>query len=216
MTGIRKVLAAVSVGLALTLVAAAPAAAQAAQAAGAAQAAQAAGAAQAAQAAGAAQAAQAAGAAQAARAAQADKLKLTVAGDGAEGVTIQATHTDGRRLEQVVRLVLTATGPDGQRIGPVQLDPQPEGHGFYSSGPVLSAGKWKVTVKSPAPLQSEATATVQARAAQSPPAPEPVAVTKPADAAGGAAGWWPFAAAGLVLVAAAMGVAMLFGRRRSD
>ncbi|MET8360353.1 hypothetical protein [Micromonospora sp. NPDC005171] len=182
MTGIRKVLAAVFVGLALTLFAAAPAAAQATQA---------------------------------ARAGQADKLKLTVAGDGAEGVTIQATHTDGRRLEQVVRLVLTATGPDGQRIGPVQLEPQPEGHGFYSSGPLLSAGKWKVTVKSPAPLQSEATATVQARAAQSPPAPEPVAVTKPADDGAGA-GWWPFAAAGLVLVAAAMGVAMLFGRRRAD
>ncbi|WP_435819117.1 hypothetical protein [Micromonospora ureilytica] len=187
MTGIRKVLAAVFVGLALTLSAAAPAAAEAAPA---------------------------AQAAQAAPAAPADKLKLTVAGDGAEGVTIQATHADGRRLEQVVRLVLTATGPDGQRIGPVQLEPQPEGHGFYSSGPLLSAGKWKVTVKSSAPLQSEATATVQAQAAQAPPAPKPVAVTEPAD--GGGADWWPIAAAGLVLVAAAMGVAMLFGRRRTD
>ncbi|WP_030489607.1 hypothetical protein [Micromonospora chokoriensis] len=181
MTGIRKVLAAVFVGLALALFAAAPAAAQAAQA---------------------------------APAAQADKLKLAVAGDGAQGVTIQASYADGRRLEQVVRLVLTGTGPDGQRIGPVQLEPQPEGHGFYSSGPVLSTGTWKVTVKSPAPLQSEATATVQAKAAQSPPAPEPVAVTKRADDGAGA-GWWPFAAAGLVLVAAAMGVAMLFGRRRA-
>ncbi|MEW1587774.1 hypothetical protein AB0283_20340 [Micromonospora vinacea] len=192
MTGIRKVLAAVFVGLALTVSAAAPAAH-------------------------AAHATQAVQAAQAARAAQADKLKLTVAGDGAQGVTIQASYTDGRRLEQVVRLVLTATGPDGQKIGPVQLEPQPEGHGFYSSGPVLSTGTWKVTVNSPAPLPGKATATVQARAAQSPPAPEPVAVTKPTDGAGGAgAGWWPFAAAGLVLVAAAMGVAMLFGRRRTD
>ena len=33
---------------------------------------------------------------------------------------------------------------------------------------------------------------------------------------GAGTGWWPFAAAGLVLVAAAMGVAMLFGRRRTD
>ncbi|MEU1683177.1 hypothetical protein ABZ422_29365 [Micromonospora zamorensis] len=173
MTGIRKVLAAVLVGLALTLFSAAPAAAQA------------------------------------------DKLKLTVAGDGAEGVTIQAVYADGRRLDQVVRLVLTATGPDGQKVGPVQLEPQPEGQGFYSSGPVLSAGKWKVTVKSPAPLQSEATATVQARVAQSPPVPAPVAVTAPDRTAGAGAGWWPFAAAGLVLVAAAMGVAMLFGRRRT-
>ncbi|WP_344355614.1 hypothetical protein [Micromonospora lupini] len=147
-------------------------------------------------------------------AAQADKLKLTVAGDGAQGVTIQATYPDGRRLDQVVRLVLTATGPDGQRVGPVQLEPQPEGHGFYSSGPVLSTGTWKVTVNSPAPLQGKATATVQAKAAQSPPAPRPVAVTRPTDG-GGVGGWWPFAAGGLVLVAAAMGVAMLFGRRRT-
>ncbi|MEV1159466.1 hypothetical protein AB0J27_29140 [Micromonospora chokoriensis] len=183
-TGIRKVLAAVFVGLALTVFAAAPAAAQAARA------------------------------AQAAQAAQADKLKLVVAGDGAEGVTIQATYPDGRRLDQVVRLVLTATGPDGQKVGPVQLEPQPEGQGFYSSGKVLTAGTWKVTVNSPAPLSGKATATVQARAAQTPPAPEPVAVNKPADGAGGA-GWWPFAAAGLVLVALAMVVAMLFGRRRT-
>ncbi|MET8462608.1 hypothetical protein [Micromonospora zamorensis] len=174
MTGIRKVLAAVLVGLALTLCSAAPAAAQA------------------------------------------DKLKLAVAGDGAEGVTIQAVYADGRRLDRVVRLVLTATGPDGQKVGPVQLEPQPEGQGFYSSGPVLSTGTWKVTVSSPAPLKSEATATVQARAAQSPPVPAPVAVTRTTDGDRGAgADWWPFAAAGLVLVAAAMGVAMLFGRRRT-
>ncbi|KAB1948014.1 hypothetical protein F8271_03380 [Micromonospora sp. ALFpr18c] len=175
MTGIRKVLAAVVAGLALTLLAAPPAAAQA------------------------------------------DKLKLTVAGDGAEGVTIQATYADGRRLDKLVRLVLTATGPDGQKVGPVQLEPQPEGQGFYTSGPLLTAGSWRVTVNSPAPLQTQATATVQARAAQSPPAPKPVAVTADrADGRGGNAGWWPFAAAGLVLVAAAMGVAMLFGRRRTD
>ncbi|GGO10570.1 hypothetical protein GCM10011576_18150 [Micromonospora parathelypteridis] len=176
MTGIRKVLAAVFAGLALTLLSAAPAAAQA------------------------------------------DKLKLTVAGDGAEGVTIQATYADGRRLDKVVRLVLTATGPDGQRLGPVQLEPAPEGQGFYTTGPLLSAGSWRVKVNAPAPHQSEATATVQARAAQSPPVPAPVAVTAPDRTAGrgAGAGWWPFAAAGLVLVAAAMGVAMLFGRRRTD
>lgn len=175
MTVIRKVLAAVFAGLALTLLSAAPAAARA------------------------------------------DKLKLTVAGDGAEGVTIQATYADGRRLDRVVRLVLTATGPDGQKVGPVQLEPQPEGQGFYSSGKLLTAGTWKVTVNSPAPLPGKATATVQARAAQSPPAPKPVAVNEPTDGGGGAgAGWWPFAAAGLVLVAGAMGVAMLFGRRRTD
>ena len=139
-----------------------------------------------------------------------------MAGDGAEGVTIQATYTDGRRLDKVVRLVLTATGPDGQRIGPVQLDPQPEGHGFYSSGPVLSTGKWKVTVNSPGSAAEQGhrhgageggTVTAGARAGRGD-------RSRPDGGAG--AGWWPFAAAGLVLVAAAMGVAMLFGRRRTD
>ncbi|WP_430498058.1 hypothetical protein ACQRWP_24515 [Micromonospora trifolii] len=184
MTGIRKVLAAVFVGLALTLSAAAPAAAQAAQA---------------------------------APAAQADKLKLTVAGDGAQGVTIQATYADGRRLEQVVRLVLTATGPDGQRVGPVQLEPQPEGQGFYSSGPVLSTGTWKVSVNSPAPLQSKATATVQAKPqAQAPTQSSSISPTANRGSGEGLTWWWPVGAVGLVLVAAAMGVAMLFGRRRTD
>ncbi|WP_433115562.1 hypothetical protein [Micromonospora sp. CA-246542] len=173
MTRIRTAVAAVLVGLALTLVAAAPAAARA------------------------------------------DKLKLVVAGDGAVGVTIQATYADGRRLDQVVRLTLTAIGPDKQQVGPVQLEPAPEGQGFYSSGPVLSPGTWKVTVNAPAPYGTKTTATVQAQVAQSQPPPTPVALTKPTTGAG-APGWWPFAAAGLVLVAAAMGVAMLFGRRRPD
>ncbi|MFG1880684.1 hypothetical protein [Micromonospora sp. NPDC049102] len=173
MTRIRTVVAAVLVGLTLTLLAAAPAAARA------------------------------------------DKLKLVVAGDGAVGVTIQATYSDGRRLDRVVRLTLTATGPDGQQVGPVQLEPAPEGQGFYSSGPVLSPGTWKVTVNAPAPYGTRTTATVQAQVAQTPPPPTPVALTKPTSGSG-ASGWWPIAAAGLVLVAAAMGVAMLFGRRRAD
>ncbi|MGC4852759.1 hypothetical protein ACLQ24_05035 [Micromonospora sp. DT4] len=32
--------------------------------------------------------------------ARADKIKLVVAGDGAVGVAIQATYSDGRRLDQ--------------------------------------------------------------------------------------------------------------------
>ena len=139
-----------------------------------------------------------------------------MAGDGAQGVTIQAAYADGRRLEQVVRLVLTATGPDGQKVGPVQLEPQPEGQGFYSSGPVLSTGTWKVTVNSPAPLAEQGhrhgageggAVTAGARAGRGD--------QRRRETGGAGAGWWPFAAAGLVLVAAAMGVAMLFGRRRT-
>ncbi|MET8321626.1 hypothetical protein [Micromonospora sp. NPDC005189] len=175
MTGIRKVLAAVFAGLALTLVAATPAAAQT------------------------------------------DKLKLAVAGDGAEGVTIQATYADGRRLDKLVRLILTATGPDGQELGPVQLEPAPEGQGFYTTGPLLSAGSWRVKVNAPAPHQSETTATVQAKPqAQAPrQSPSPKAA-RDSGAAEGITWWWTVAAAGLVLVAAAMGVGILLGRRRTN
>ncbi|MEU5908339.1 hypothetical protein [Micromonospora sp. NPDC047527] len=149
-------------------------------------------------------------------AAHTGKLKLEVAGDGAEGVTIQATYGDGHRLDKPVRLVLTGTGPDGQQLGPLQLEPAPEGQGFYSSGPVLSPGRWRVTVTAPEPNPGKATAEIQAKVAQTPPAPAPVAVTAPMDAdraTGG--GWWPIAAGALVLAAVAMGVAMLFGRRRA-
>ncbi|MEV4658230.1 hypothetical protein [Micromonospora sp. NPDC049301] len=148
------------------------------------------------------------------------KLKLTVAGDGADGVTVQATYADGHRLDKPVRLTLTGTGPEGRRLGPVQLEPAPEGQGFYSSGPVLSPGTWKVTVTAPAPNRGDASAQVQARPAQSPPTPAPVAVTAPADgrAAGaeGSAWWWPVGLAALVLTALAVAVPMLFSRRRAD
>jgi hypothetical protein len=149
------------------------------------------------------------------------KLKLTVAGDGAEGVTVQATYADGHRLDQPVRLTLTGTGPDGRQLGPVQLEPAPEGQGFYSSGPVLSAGTWKVTVRAPAPNRSEASAQVRARTAQSPPpAPARVALTAPAADPRGAddegAWWWPAALAAVVLIALAVAVPMLLTRRRPD
>ncbi|MFF5181697.1 hypothetical protein ACFY2Q_27020 [Micromonospora sp. NPDC000316] len=152
-------------------------------------------------------------------AAHGGKLKLEVAGDGAEGVTIQATYGDGHRLDKPVRLVLTGTGPDGQKLGPLQLEPAPEGQGFYSSGPVLSPGRWRVTVTAPAPNPGKAAAEIQATVAQTAPAPAPVAMTAAADTPRGrgvGGGWWPIAAAGLVLTAAAMGVAMLFGRRRAS
>ncbi|MEU8297513.1 hypothetical protein AB0C04_09525 [Micromonospora sp. NPDC048909] len=155
-------------------------------------------------------------------AAHTGKLKLTVAGDGAGGVTVQAVHADGHRLEKPVLLTLTGTGPDGQRIGPVQLEPAPEGQGFYSSGPLLSPGTWKVTVSAPPPNKSTASAQVQARPAQSPaPAAAPVAATAPAADAGATAGaggawWWPVGLAVLVLAALAVAVPMLLTRRRSD
>ncbi|RKN13404.1 hypothetical protein D7147_31595 [Micromonospora musae] len=149
------------------------------------------------------------------------KLKLTVAGDGAGGVTVQAVHTDGHRLEKPVLLTLTGTGPDGQRVGPVQLAPAPEGQGFYSSGPLLSPGRWRVTVAAPAPDESEVSAEVQARPAQSPAPAVPAAATAPAadasaTAGAGGAWWWPVGLAVLVIAALAVAVPMLLTRRRSD
>ncbi|MEV4810486.1 hypothetical protein [Micromonospora avicenniae] len=154
-------------------------------------------------------------------AAHTGKLKLTVAGDGADGVTVQALYADGHRPEKSVLLTLTGTGPDGQRIGPVQLAPAPEGQGFYSSGPLLSPGRWRVTVAAPAPNKSQASAEVQARPAQSPAPAAPAAATAPAadaraTAGAGSARWWPMALSVLVLAALAVALPMLLTRRRSD
>jgi hypothetical protein len=98
------------------------------------------------------------------------KLKLEVAGDGATGITVQARHADGHRLDTLVRLVLTATAAGGRTVGPVQLEPAGEGQGFYATGPILAPGKWQVTVRAPAPHTGKATVEVRARAAQSAPA----------------------------------------------
>ncbi|SCE95370.1 hypothetical protein GA0070216_103337 [Micromonospora matsumotoense] len=144
-------------------------------------------------------------------AAHGGKVKLTVAGDGAGGVTVMAVYADGHRLDQPVRLTLTAEGEGGRTAGPVQIAPAGEGQGFYSSGPLLSPGDWRVTVSAPAPYQSTATAQVQARVAQSPP---PAAAARPetgAEADG--VGRWSWLAGGLAVVAVA-GVALLWWRRR--
>ncbi|MEU5942754.1 hypothetical protein ABZ807_27090 [Micromonospora sp. NPDC047548] len=148
------------------------------------------------------------------------KLKLAVAGDGAGGVTVQATWADGHRLDQPVRLTLTAEGEGGRKAGPLQLEPAAEGQGFYASGPLLSPGSWKVTVSSPTPYQSTATAQVQAKAAQSPPPPPiagPAALgagdpARPTERGG--TGWWPVLAGALAAVALAAAVPLLLLRRR--
>ncbi|MFF5174900.1 hypothetical protein ACFY3U_20010 [Micromonospora sp. NPDC000089] len=157
------------------------------------------------------------------------KLKLTVGGDGAGGVTVQAVHADGHRLDQPLRLTVTAAGPGGRKVGPVPLDPSGEGQGFYASGPLLAPGRWTVTVSTPAPFRSTATAQVQAKAVPSPARPASVAPAEPAraaapaaaqrapepaaaqdDAGGGA--WWAVAA-GALLVAALSAIALARRRR---
>ncbi|WP_127500494.1 hypothetical protein [Actinoplanes solisilvae] len=137
------------------------------------------------------------------------KLKLEVAGDGATGVTVQALHADGHRLETVVRLVVSATGAGGQTVGPVQLDPAGEGQGFYSSGAVLTPGDWRVTVRAPKPYTGEATVAVRAKAPQAAPSASPV----PASSSEGGS-WWPYAVGGLAVAVVALVLVPLVGRRR--
>jgi hypothetical protein len=61
-------------------------------------------------------------------AAHGDKVKLDVAGDGANGVTVLARYDDGHPVDdRILRLLLTGTGDGGRRTGPIQLNPATEG-----------------------------------------------------------------------------------------
>jgi hypothetical protein len=144
------------------------------------------------------------------------KLTLEVAGDGATGVTVQARHADGHRLDTTVRLVLTATAAGGRTVGPVQLEPAAEGHGFYTSGPVLAPGSWRVTVRAPAPHTGGATVQVRARVAQS--APAALAAAKPGEPAQAQRSWrwWPAGLGVLAALAVAATVVAVARRRRAD
>jgi hypothetical protein len=139
-------------------------------------------------------------------------LKLEVAGDGAEGVTVRAFGADGRPAEGDIRLVLTASAEGGRTVGPLQLNPAAEGRGFYTSGPVLSPGTWTVVVTGPGADPVKATSVVQSRRAQSPP---PAAAAKPAPAAPPSSShlwWWGLAAA---VAAAAVAVTAVVRLRRT-
>ena len=144
------------------------------------------------------------------------KLKLEVAGDGATGVTVQARHADGHRLDTLVRLVLTATAEGGRTVGPVQLEPAGEGQGFYTSGPILASGRWRVTVRAPAPHAGKVTVEVKARAAQPAPAQlAPVSAGKRGGTAEPSWRWWPVGLGALAVLALAV-VTMAVRRRGKD
>lgn len=143
------------------------------------------------------------------------KLKLEVAGDGAIGITVQARHADGHRLETPVRLVLTATAPHGRAVGPVQLEPAGEGQGFYATGSILTPGKWQVTVRAPAPHTSEVTVEVRAEAAQSAPAQVPVSAAKRDESPQATlSSWWRPVVLGVLPVLAIVAVVWATVRRR--
>lgn len=144
------------------------------------------------------------------------KLKLEVASDGATGVTVQATHADGHRLDTLVRLVLTATAEGGRTVGPLQLEPAGEGQGFYNTGPVLAPGEWSVTVSAPAPYKTEVVVPVRARAGQTQPVPAAeVAQPERADSAGpDLRRWWPVGVG--VLALAVLTLVPALRRRQSD
>ncbi|MFI6758647.1 hypothetical protein ACIBF5_05800 [Micromonospora sp. NPDC050417] len=142
------------------------------------------------------------------------KLNLQVAGDGATGVTIRASYADGHQLETLVRLVLKATSASGDTVGPIQLNPSGEGQGFYTTGPVLSPGRWQVTVSAPAPNPAEVTVAVEAKAEQQPPKPapgNPVALPEETGISQGV--WWLIG--GALLIAAAGSAVLLARSRRS-
>jgi hypothetical protein len=141
------------------------------------------------------------------------KLNLQVAGDGATGVTIQASYADGHPLETLVRLVLRATADGGQTVGPIQLNPSGEGQGFYTTGPVLTPGRWQVTVSAPAPNPAEVVVTIETRTAQTPPKPASPPVALPSRSGTAAWVWW--LVGGGLLVAAAGSVVLLARSRNS-
>jgi hypothetical protein len=148
-------------------------------------------------------------------AAHGDKIKLEVAGDGANGVTVLARYDDGHPVDdRVLRLVLTATGDGGRRAGPIQLNPSPEGRGFYSSGAVLAPGRWTVTLTAPDPDVTRTEATIDTRPPQTAPPP---AVAGPeraegTDRGGGRAWWMAGLLAAVTVVLAGLVLAV---RRRS-
>jgi hypothetical protein len=138
---------------------------------------------------------------------------LDAAGDGATGVTVRATYKqDGHPVEdQVLRLVLNATGEGGRVVGPVPLNPANEGQGFYTSGAVLTPGKWTIVVTSPEPNPGKAQAQVEARTAQTAPA-----AADPSERAGGGdGGTWRWWVAGAALVLGAMIALALVARHRA-
>ncbi|MFC0528801.1 hypothetical protein [Phytohabitans kaempferiae] len=141
-------------------------------------------------------------------------VALEVAGDGATGVTVRATYEqDGHPVEdRVLRLVLTASAEGGRQVGPVQLDPSNEGQGFYTSGAVLTPGRWTVVVTAPDPNGARVETTVEAKVAQT--APPPVDATAESDGEGGGTWRWWVAGAAL-LVAVVLGLALATRRRTS-
>lgn len=126
-------------------------------------------------------------------------LKLEVAGDGAEGVTVRALGADGRPAEGDIRLVLTATAEGGRTVGPLQLNAASEGRGFYASGPVLSPGTWTVVVTGPGASPVKASAVVSSRPAQSPP---PAAAVRTVSPPSSSSHWWWWGLAAAVGAAA--------------
>jgi hypothetical protein len=155
-------------------------------------------------------------------AAHGGKIKLEVAGDGATGVTVRALYqSDGHPVEdKVLRLILTATADGGRTAGPFDLGPAAEGRGFYSSGAVLTPGRWTVVVTAQDPNVIRAESTVDARTPQAAPIAQPAGSTPATpgttdtDTDSGSGGtWWTVV---FVMALAAAAVALILVRRRAS
>lgn len=144
------------------------------------------------------------------------KIKLEVAGDGATGVTVRALYqSDGHPVEdKVLSLTLTATGEGGRAVGPLTLAQASEGRAFYSSGAVLSPGRWTVVVAGPDPNVIRAESTVEARAPQAAPVPAVTATTAaPQPSESGSGTFW---SVGFFLALGLAGLAVYLVQRRSS
>ncbi|MEV0729057.1 hypothetical protein [Polymorphospora sp. NPDC050346] len=144
-------------------------------------------------------------------AAHGGKVTLEVAGDGGAGVTIQARYEDGHPVDNGMRLVLNGTGEGGRMVGPVQVGPSNEGLGFYRVGSLLSPGDWEITVDTPPPNPTRVTTSVRARVPQE--APPGAAGPAAADAGEGAGMRWWLVGGAAVVVAGAVGLAVVNRRR---
>jgi len=103
---------------------------------------------------------------------------LTVAPDGAGGLTVIAAYTeDGHPVSEVIDPVATAVAADGRTAGPVSLVSSGEGEGVWvTAEPFLGEGDWAVTVTTTTPSSATATAQVTVAPLAPPVAPEDAGV----------------------------------------
>jgi len=90
-----------------------------------------------------------------------DGVDVTVHTDGAGGVWATVTWADGHPVAERITALLTATSPQGQRIGPEAM-PSGAAAGTVSYAGTLAAGQWFVSVDVALPAVGHCEADVTA------------------------------------------------------